>query len=476
MSKKTLNKANLASLGADKLADLLIEVSMGSADIKRRLRLELSHNLGASELAHEVRKRLAALRKSTSYVGWRKRKALIKDLTTQRDMITDKVAPDDPTTAFDLLWQFIELAPSIYMRVDDSRGDVGDVFRTSSAALETLGPSAVLAPAVLADRVWGALQENDYGQWDHIITYLAPTLGETGLAHLKSQVEAHAGTPPPEEDNPHQAIQFLHNLRGTRSTAVGRRSRFVKSCLQEIATAMGDTAAYIAQYSPEDLTRKNVAAEVALLMLDEDRAPEALAILQGAPQDGRSFGQDAWDDAYIATLLRLDRISDAQEHRWNCFAKSLNPQHLRAYLKALPDFEDIDAEDRAKAHVAAFPDGIAALHFCLNWPDLLTASQIIEARADEIDGDRYEILTPAAETLRARYPLAAVLLWRSMINFALYDGRSSRYGHAADHLADCAALAPEITDHGPYPTHEAYVAMLMKHHERKTSFWAKVGM
>jgi hypothetical protein len=51
MSKKTLNKANLADLGSDRLADLLLEVSTGSADIKRRLRLELSHNLGVSELA-----------------------------------------------------------------------------------------------------------------------------------------------------------------------------------------------------------------------------------------------------------------------------------------------------------------------------------------------------------------------------------------------------------------------------------------
>ena len=50
MSKKTLNKANLADLGADRLADLLIEVSQGSADIKRRLRLELSIISGQQNL------------------------------------------------------------------------------------------------------------------------------------------------------------------------------------------------------------------------------------------------------------------------------------------------------------------------------------------------------------------------------------------------------------------------------------------
>ena len=82
MSKKTLNAANLTALGADRLAELLMEVSTGSADIKRRLRMELSHNLGASELAHDVRKRLAAIRKSKARVSWRKRKSLVADLNT----------------------------------------------------------------------------------------------------------------------------------------------------------------------------------------------------------------------------------------------------------------------------------------------------------------------------------------------------------------------------------------------------------
>jgi hypothetical protein len=60
MSKKTLNHDNLSALGADRLADLLLEVSAGSADIKRRLRLELSHGLGAAELGRDVQERLVS--------------------------------------------------------------------------------------------------------------------------------------------------------------------------------------------------------------------------------------------------------------------------------------------------------------------------------------------------------------------------------------------------------------------------------
>ena len=39
--KKTLNAKNLEALGAERLAELLIEISAGNAAAKRRLRLEL---------------------------------------------------------------------------------------------------------------------------------------------------------------------------------------------------------------------------------------------------------------------------------------------------------------------------------------------------------------------------------------------------------------------------------------------------
>jgi hypothetical protein len=61
-----------------------------------------------------------------------------------------------------------------------------------------------------------------------------------------------------------------------------------------------------------------------------------------------------------------------------------------------------------------------------------------------------------------------------MIDFTLQHGRATRYGHAAEHLADCAQLDAEITDYGAFPSHEEYVSTLQDHHDRKTSFWAKV--
>ena len=70
--KRTLNTGNLESLGAAVLAELLMEVSGGNAVIQRRLRLALAAAEGASEAAQEVRKRLAAIARSTTIFssGW----------------------------------------------------------------------------------------------------------------------------------------------------------------------------------------------------------------------------------------------------------------------------------------------------------------------------------------------------------------------------------------------------------------------
>jgi hypothetical protein len=83
-------------------------------------------------------------------------------------------------------------------------------------------------------------------------------------------------------------------------------------------------------------------------------------------------------------------------------------------------------------------------------------------------------MTPAAEALAARHPLAATLLLRAMIDFSLTQGRSSRYRHAARHLAECARLASSISDFGPLEPHDAYVSRLRTEHRRKTGFWSLI--
>ena len=96
-------------------------------------------------------------------------------------------------------------------------------------------------------------------------------------------------------------------------------------------------------------------------------------------------------------------------------------------------------------------------------------------RSDGLDGDHYEILTPAADALASKYPLAATLVLRAMIDFTLGSNRSSRYRHAARHLLDCSSLESAITEFGRFEPHDVYEARLRREHRRKSSFWSLIA-
>src|SRR6185437_2250570 len=111
-AKTALNAKNLEALGAERLAELLLEISAGNAPAKRRLRLALAGAQSPGEVAKEVRKRLATIARSRSFVDWQGIRILADDLEAQRRAIVDTVARKDPGEGLDLLWRFMGLAPS----------------------------------------------------------------------------------------------------------------------------------------------------------------------------------------------------------------------------------------------------------------------------------------------------------------------------------------------------------------------------
>jgi hypothetical protein len=61
-----------------------------------------------------------------------------------------------------------------------------------------------------------------------------------------------------------------------------------------------------------------------------------------------------------------------------------------------------------------------------------------------------------------------------MIEDTLDGAKSTRYRHAARHLAECQALASLISDYGRFEAHEAFVARLRAKHSRKSGFWSLI--
>lgn len=475
-SKTTLNAKNLETLGAERLAELLIEISTGSAVAKRRLRLELAGAQSPKEAGREVAKRLTSIARARGFVNWKSRKPLVIDLESQLRAIREQIAPADPTEALALTWRFMQVATPLFERCDDSSGIVIGVFHDACALLGEIALAAGTPPEALVDATVEALRDNGYGQYDGLIAILTPALGAEGLAHLKARIEALAATPVPVPPKGEWEAVGYGSGGATYAHQMEERARqsLVRMALKDIADAMGDVDAFIAQYDPATRKVPKIAAEIAARLLAAGRAGDALGFLERAEVRDRAWVPEEWQAARLDVLEALGRADEAQAFRLECYHRNLAADHLRAYLKRLADFDDVEAEEQAMAHAVAYPEPLSALHFLIHWPAPDRAAQLVKHRFDELDGDRYEILTPAAVALSARYPLAATLALRAMIDFTLNAGRSSRYQHAARHVAECDALASQIEDFGTVERHSSYLARLKKEHGKKSGFWSRV--
>jgi len=472
--RKTLNTETLAGLGAGRLADLLMELAENDIALKRRLRLEVA---GPEQVASEVRKRLSTIARARAYVEWNRTRPLVHDLETQRSAIVEKVAPHDPTMAMDLLWRFLALAPSLYERCDDSNGSLGDEFYMARNDLAAIASAANPDQTLLADQVFTALQSNDYGQHDNLIPLLADALGTTGIKHLKAHVLILADQPVPVPPEDEREVVGWGSNGETYAHEMAERTRqsTVRMALMAIADAEGDVDAFIGQYDPETRKVPKIAAEIASRLLAVGRAEDAWGFIERVDFGSRNWVPSEWQSVRLDVLTALGRHDEAQDFRLECFHHTLASDRLHAYLKRLPDFDDVEAEDAAMKYALTYPSVLSALHFLIHWPAIEYAAQLVTARASELDGDHYEILTPAAEALVAKYPLEATLVLRSMIDFALGAARSKRYRHVARHLLECESLATQIADFDSFAHHDEYLAALKAKHGRKQAFWRHVG-
>ena len=474
-AKTTLNAKNLEALGASRLAELLIEISTGNAVAKRRLRFELAGAESPAEAAREVRKRLASIAKSRSFVDWQKRQALVVDLDGQRRAIVDQIAKADPPEGLDLMWRFMALANPVFERCDDSSGTVSGVFHEACRDLGKIAEAVKPDPEALAGQVFSALNENGYGQYDQLLDVLAVSLGQKGLGHLKTlmvDLSKAELTKPAEKDR--VVIGWGSGRGRIYAEEIEERSRnsTVRMALMKIADLQGDVDAYISQQSAESRSAPRIAADIARRLLSAGRAEEALTALDAVTQSRKGWAHLEWEQTRSDVLEALGRNAEAQSFRWACFESSLAQDHLRIFMKRLPDFDDVEAEGRAMTFALGYPDMLRALSFLVTWPALKKAAQLVLNRADELDGDHYEFLVPAAEALEGKHPLAAILLRRAMIDFTLNETKATRYRHAARHLLECQSLSGPIADYGRFPRHEDYVNRLKELHGRKTSFWS----
>lgn len=468
-SKSVLNHDNLKALGADRLAGLLLEVATGDAATKRRLRLELAAAESPRKLAADLQKRLAALGAGKTFIGWRGLKGLVAELTALRGLIDGPLAQAEPAQALDLMWTFLDLADGLLERTSDTSGAVLAIFQGACASLAALAAAARPEPARLVADVTRAILANGYGQADALVHDLAPHLGEDGLKALRQAISGAPGkTAKPPALRVRRTSRWRRGRRLERDLVARRTpADIAHRALLDIADALGDVDAYIALQARR-ADPASVAA-VARRLVAAGRFTEALEAVDGV-KDQRHPDPDLFA-LKAGALDGLGRAQEAQVCRLSGFHRTLDAGLLRQYLKRLPDFDDIEAEEAALDFALRGGDTDRALEFLVRWPSLDRAAALVMAQFTAISADNDDLLLLAAAKLGPRYPLPALLLLRKLVNAILMQSRTRDYARAADYLADAEQLAARVEDFQGLEPHDAYVARLRANFRHRQDFW-----
>jgi len=390
-SLKKLSPQNLAGLGADRLADILLEVADTRPDLKRRLRMEVAAEQGPEHLAPQIDKRLGVLQSSRGMVAWRQKPAVVRDLDALRGLIAERLAGLDRGAALERIWTLMETAAPVSRRVREKDGAVAAVYVRAAADLGRLlaDQDPQLAAHALVDAIVARPQA--WAEW------LPHTLA--ALPQVTSRV----------------ALGLVLDRR--------QRTAGWLTVIRQLADGAGDLDAFHATHSREALATPHVAVEVASRYLAAGQIEAAgQALRNAAPPTGRSGRMSApdfdWETAWIDYLERSGDADAAQAVRWASFERTLDVERARAFTRRLDGFDDVEAENRAFAHAAAHADLALGLKFLMDWPALPEAAQMIQARAGDIavGADDAELW---AAKLRRRYPAAARLLLRRAAAAAL---------------------------------------------------------
>jgi hypothetical protein len=402
---------NLERLGAQRLAEILFEVAETRVELKRRLRMELAAEQGAEHLLPEIDRRIALLAASRGAISWRQRPAFVRDLDGLRGLIAGRLAELDRAAAQDRIFGFLGLAQRSQRRVRDKEGAVDAVFaRAAGDAVAMLtGAAPHEAGALLAAAI--AEQPLDWSRWT----------SDTLFAERADLA------------------------RATLSFLAGRSGAGWAPFLRKLADAAGDPDVFRSTFTVEAVRTPAIAAQVAKRFLQAGRAEEARTVLEGAiqpalfrrPPGGNPEPDFDWETAWIDYLERSGRQDEAQLARWASFERSLSVERAKAFTKRLPDFEDVEAEDRIFATAANHADAERALALMMDWPAFGEAAGLITERGDELR------LSPEqaegwARKLRRRYPGAAQRLLRRAAADAFRRreyATSSRLTQEADAIA-----------------------------------------
>ena len=483
LSKATLVNFVAELQGVDKLLDKKIERLLLQSDTPKLIK-KLTSNL-------------KGLRRRHAFVEyWR-----VSEFATELQYLADDIMslyPEQLETCLNLLELFFESSNSSLQRCEDSSA-VAQVYRDAAESWLTVASkcysqeklSLPLDEQDILSQAWQQkiktlIDDNDYG-FGHIyatkealIEGINELLSESEISGLIDDYQ-HYYKSLFEQDLSEDIKAKSAKISYDHNRANHQEKRKTEVTLIGLVKALGNVAlfekVYLRIYPKEAMTAQQL-NELLRFLIDNKDYTRAHYYLDDVWQSRNKQEQvkrlDLLNEVY---QLQGDSKSQLQT-LGEAFELYSTPSRLKAIMAIASPAQQSQWRKKAYELAEQQESIVDAISLLLEINDKALANKIAIARHLEFAEVHYETLTQMLKDLPEGTTLIQVIIYRSLINDILDQGRSKAYGYAARYCKKLITFNTSIGNaaesYSTLMTHQDYIKTLYEKHGKKYSFWERL--
>ncbi len=396
-------------------------------------------------------KKAVTAAKNRREMFWRSQAPDLADMLTHA-LEQLKKTVRDPQIGVEALVDFYKRDAEIFERCDDSYGNVGDVFRITAADMLADYASQCADKDKIADQLLALQEDSNYGVRDILIDKLSSFLDKRGIERLIDKIEQRVPTGQDIVSQRPWLIMIESLARQIKDGALFERTR-------ERSWQGFNGRAYI------DIAKVYFSAGDALTAYDRLRKAAECGVKN----------EYEYAELFREVCRTLGKTEEVNKISWDIFHRHRCMETLNELIAQLG--EDKRAEviyKEVDLIMAAEGLNISDAQFLLDVGGTDCAQDYIITRRDQLDGEQYYHLPPLAENYEAKgLYLAAIVIYRALLEANLARALSKYYSHGVRYLRKLDMLANQVSDWRGIEPHTDYAQKIREQHGRKPAFWAK---
>lgn len=448
MKKKALHE-KLIALGAERLAEVLVELADHSSEAR-----EYVERLVAvpEDRLRKAKSALAGLARERRFYSYAESGTMARNIET---ILADiEAAHPAPKDGLRLVVRFFESDGSVFERCDDSGGGVGMVYTYSACKLFAQYATACADPAWISGLVLDLYGKDDYGVRGALVDAASTFLSADAVRSLAEACWERARSGETGED---------------------RNSRHWLLAVRSLARQLSDGPLFEkALRAAHPDFHAGAELELAKVYLEAGDAAIALTRL-GKKSEVDSFRQGERDRLLLAIHRKLGDRAGEEETAWRLFRSERSVKALEDVLSVIgQEQREQVVQEETRQILAEEHFSSASATFLIELGLVDEAEIYLLRRAGQLNGDSYYYLLSLAAAMESHgRPLAATVVYRTLLESILRRAQYKAYHHGADYLRNLDALADMIEDWQSIQPHASYTEALVKVHGRKKGFWSQ---